>query len=206
MIVKPAIRWLNRDSDAELMTKIRTILKSMAENTAIYDSPAPSLADVQAALDDFAAGVEAAADGGRSVTAARNQLRSVLTGLVRALASYVQVACKGDLVSLRLSGFPIHKPVRQPAGIPSKPAGLIVRHGLSSGDLAARVNAVFGAVAYNWRLTSAAPGFVTRLAQTTAAAHTFTGLTPGVIYAVAVNALGTAGLSEWSQSASKMAV
>jgi hypothetical protein len=89
MIVKPAITWLNRVSDADLRAKIGTILQMMAENAAIYDDPAPTLATVQSALDDFIGKTAAAADGGRSVTEAKKQARKVLTVIVRQLASYV---------------------------------------------------------------------------------------------------------------------
>jgi hypothetical protein len=39
--------------------------------------------------------VAATADGDPSATAKKNNLRLVLTGLMRQLASYVTVACKG---------------------------------------------------------------------------------------------------------------
>ena len=42
--------------------------------------------------------------------------RAELVALVRELASYVQVECKGDLEVLVSSGFPIQKPVRNPIG------------------------------------------------------------------------------------------
>ena len=42
--------------------------------------------------------------------------------------------------------------------------------------------------------------------QTTAASNVFTGLTPGQIYAVDVNVVGSAGPSDWSDAAQLMVV
>ncbi len=78
--------------------------------------------------------------------------------------------------------------------------------GARSGELDASVDPVFGASTYNWKLTSNSPGSVPLTAQNTASYFTFSGLTPGVIYSVTVNAVGAAGPSDWSQSASQMAV
>ena len=56
-----------------------------------------------------------------------------------------------------------------------------------------------GAYTYNWRLALAsAPTVYLQTAQTTAARHTFEGLTAGQIYNMQLNAVGTAGESNWS--------
>jgi ABC-type uncharacterized transport system substrate-binding protein len=73
--------------------------------------------------------------------------------------------------------------------------------------LMAKANPVFGASTYNWRICRAdAPNVVVQTAQTTAASTSFTGLTPGVVYLVQANAVGTAGTSDWSQPGSLMVV
>jgi hypothetical protein len=202
MIVKPAITWLNRVSDPDLRVKIGTILQMMAENAVIYDDPSPTLAEIQAASDNFFLTIAAAADGGRSATEAKKQARKVLTDLVRQLASYVSVACKGDLHNLLLSGFPTHKPVREPVGQLSKPQGMVVRHGPQLGGLTARVKPLKGTVNYNWRIIANLPGAVPVIVQDKAATHVFTGLTAGVCYTIDVFVLGTAGTTDWSSAAS----
>lgn len=205
MIVKPAITWLNRVNDADLRTNTATILKMMGDNTAIYNDPTPTLPTVQTALDDFNDKTATAADGGRVATAAKQQARKALTDLVRQLASYVQVACKGNRASLLLSGFPTHKPVREPVGQLPKPQGLAVKHGPQLGDITARVKPVKGAVNYNWRIIANLPGAVPVIVQDTAATHVFTGLTAGVCYTIDVYVLGTAGPTDWSGPASLFA-
>ncbi len=205
MIVKPAITWLNRVNDADLRGNTGTIIKGMTDNADIYDNPSPSLAKVQTALDNFSLTIVAAADGGRSATEAKKDARKVLTGLVRQLAYYVQIACNGDLGNLILSGFPQHKPVHQPVGQLPQPLGPALKHGPQLGNITARVKPVKGAVSYIWRITANLPGAVPVIVQDTTATHVFTGLTAGVCYTVDVYVLGTAGPTDWSGVASLFA-
>ncbi|HEY5043013.1 MAG TPA: hypothetical protein VIK53_13535 [Verrucomicrobiae bacterium] len=206
MIVKPAINWLTTDSDALLINDTSVVVLGLTNNTAIYPAPLPTVADTQTALDKFSAAVVATADGGPSATAKKNNLRLILVGMLRQQASYVGVACQGNLENLLLSGFPIQKPTRAPIGILPAPQNLVVTHGALSGSLDAGVTPVFGASTYNWTCTANTPGAVPLTGQSTAASYTFSGLTPGVAYTIACNAVGAAGPSNWSNPASQIAV
>jgi hypothetical protein len=206
MITKPAVSWLTTDSDALLINDTNVVLLGLTNNTAIYPAPLPTVADTQAALDKFSAAVAATADGGPSATSNKNNLRLILVGLLRQQASYVGVACKGDMTNLLLSGFPVQKPTRSPVGILPAPQNLTVTHGALSGSLVANVNPVFGAATYNWTCTPATAGAVPLTGQSTASNYTFSGLTPGMSYTIACNAVGAAGPSNWSNPASKIAV
>jgi hypothetical protein len=206
MIIKPAISWLTTDSDPLLINDTTVVVLGLTNNTAIYSAPVPTVPEVQTALDNFTAGVAAAADGGRSATAKKNNLRLILVGLLRQLASYVGVTCQGDMTNLLLSGFPIQKPTRTPIGILPAPQNLVVTHGALSGSLDAGVTPVFGASTYNWTCTANTPGAVPLTGQSTAASYTFSGLTPGVSYTIACNAVGAAGPGNWSNPASQIAV
>jgi hypothetical protein len=206
-LVKPAISWLTTDSDVLLINDIEVVLLGLTNNSTIYPTPAPTLASIQTALDNFSNAVAAAADGGRAATANKNNLRLILVGLVRQLASYVAVACQGDMTNLLLSGFPIQKPTRTPIGILPPPQNLTVTQGPLSGSLAAGVNPVFGASTYTWTCTPATPAGATPItSQSTAASYTFSGLTPGVAYTITANAVGAAGPSSWSKPVSEFAV
>ena len=202
MIVKPAIQWLNKDSDPVLAGNVATVLQAMAANVAIYVSPTPPLAQVQTALDNFKDALAGMLDHGQTTTMNKNDLRRVLVGLMRQLAAYVTMACGGKLENLILSGFPPHKPVRTRVGTLPQPRGLTVKHGKQLGELAARVKPVSGAVFYNYRLTPNTPGAVSVVIQDTASFHIFSKLTAGVKYTIEVSASGTAGQSDWSGSAS----
>jgi hypothetical protein len=127
--------------------------------------------------------------------------------LVRQLASYVSVACEGDLAVLLSSGFPIQKPQREPAGMLPAPSDLRVTFGPRSGELRAAATPVPGAAVYNWQIsTLAQPSVVLQSAQTTAARNTFANLTPGTVYQVTVNVVGSAGPSNWAEPIQQMAV
>ena len=206
MNVKPAQSWITTNPVPLFINNTAAVVLSLTNNVDIYATPVPGIPLVQTALDTLTTDQAATADGGPSVTVKRDNSRLVLANLVRQLAAYVTVACKGDLHNLILSGFPPQKTTRTPIGPLPAPQNLVVKHGVVSGVLNASANPVFGASTYNWTCTASTPGAVPITAQSTAAYYAFTGLTPAVSYTIAVNAFGTAGLSNWSTPASQIAV
>ena len=190
----------------QLVTDTQTLLQALADNVAIYASPSPTLPVVTASLNKFINAIAASADGGAALTAAKNAARAELVALLRLLATYVHVACKGNLENLLLSGFPTQKPNRVPIGVLPPPSNVTVNLGARTGELDSKANPVTGAAIYNWRLTASSQGAPVQTAQTTAASTTFSGLTPGMVYSVEVNAVGSAGPSDWSDAISQMAV
>jgi hypothetical protein len=205
-LVKPAISFLTSDPDPRLGATTETILNAM-ENNPNYPTPSPALPVVRASFDAYQAALAAAADGGVTLTSAKNARRNELVSLLRQLASYVQVACEGDMTKLLSSGFPVQKPSRQPIGLLPAPENLRVDLGVLTGSLDAKASPVAGASIYNWRVSAAeAPSAPLQIAQTTAARTTFDELTPGKTYIVEVNAVGTAGPSNWSNPVSQMAL
>jgi hypothetical protein len=206
MIVKPSISFLNSDNDAQLITNTSNITTALTGN-ASYPTPAPTLAAVTIAKNGFVTAVANAADGGLALTAIKNDKRVALVALLRQLASYVQVTCNGDMAVLLTSGFPLQKPSRTPIGVLQPPASLTVTLGARTGELVAAAAPVNGAAIYNWRVTTAAaPNAVVQTDQTTAARTTFDNLTPGVVYNVQANVVGSAGPSDWTDPISQMVV
>lgn len=206
MVVKVSVSFLNDYDDAQLGVAVSAILGDMTNNPS-YPTPTPSLADVTAANDAFGIALANAANGGQLEIATKNKRREELVALVRNLASYVQVACKGDLEVLISSGFPIQKPQRERIGVLPAPARVALTLGPRSGDLRTSAERIAGAAIYNWQLTTVAnPTVVLQSAQTTAANVTFSGLTPGVVYRVVANVVGSAGPSSWSDPATQMAL
>jgi hypothetical protein len=198
MNAKPAIGWLNTDSDELLINDVSVVIKALTDNATIYKDPDPPLADIQLGLDNFSTVVHMV-NRSPADTLTKNNLRLVLTNLVRSLSYYVAKACNGNMANLILSGFPPQKGKGQPIGKPAQPQGLVVRHGDQLGELAARINPVFGAAIYNYRLTANTPGAVPVVEQDTASFHTFASLVSGVKYTMDVNASGTGGtVSDWS--------
>ena len=204
MVVKPTIGFLTGDSDAQLVKSAQTIVTSMTDN-ASYLKPSPALASVTEAINDFSVAIDNAADGGKTLTIIKNQKRAALCGVLRRLASYVHVACNGDLATLMSSGFPVWKPTRTPVGVLPAPETPVLSLGARTGELDVSTRPIANASIYTWRLALAsAPEAYILEKQRTAASDTFEGLTPGQIYVVDVNAVGTAGPSNWSNSAQQM--
>ena len=66
---------------------------------------------------------------------------------------------------------------------------------------------VYGATSYNWSVAlQSAPDKDVQTAQTTGARALFSGLTPGQIYVISLNAVGAAGVSDWSDYGTLMVV
>ncbi|MGI8438117.1 MAG: hypothetical protein ACR2NX_14670 [Chthoniobacterales bacterium] len=199
LIVKPTVNFLSIDTDIELQTDVGLILALVAKNVEDYPDPYPPLPIVTAAPSDFAEASRAAALGGVVLTLRKNQRRKLLVNLVGQLASYVTVACNGDLVVLLRSGFPIHKPTRNRIGDLSAPAMPTLKRGTLTGVLEARTRSVRGAFIYNWEIALAsAPEEILRTPQSTGTKISIPKLISGQIYRVRVNAVGAAGPSNFS--------
>ena len=206
MVVKPAIGFLTVSSDALLVTGAQTIVTAMTTNPD-YPTPTPTLATVTTALNAFIVAIANAADGGKEETAIKNAKRAELTSLLRQLASYVGVTCGNDMAKLLSSGFPTQKPNRSPIGVLPAPDAPVATPGPLTGQLDAVSAPVFGAYTYNWRVALAsAPTVFVQQVQTTAARNTFSGLTPGQVYFIQLNAVGSAGPSDWSDDGETMVV
>jgi hypothetical protein len=135
--------------------------------------------------------------------ARKSEVTSV--ALLRQLANYVQANCKDDMTVLLSSGFLIQKPQRSPVGVLPAAGNLTVTLDARSGELNASAPPIPGAAIFNWRLTTAAaPSVIVQSAQTTAASNIFDNLTPGVVYNIQANAIGSAGSSDWSDPVSHM--
>ena len=206
MIVKPSTSFLTQDRDSDLVTDLKKILAGMTGN-ASYPKAAALLLLVQAALDEFTTALANAGDGGRTLTALKEQKRAALCALVRSLALDVTEECHGDLTVLLTSGFPIQKPERYPIGDLPAPAAPALSLGTHSGELDASVPPIYGALTYNWLvMLAAAPTVVVQEIETSTSYATFPNLPPGQVCIVQANAVGTAGTSDWSPTTSRMVV
>jgi hypothetical protein len=206
MNVKPSIGFLTKDGEAPFTDKVTTLLEWMTGNTK-YPTPTPALAVVQTAFSAYKVATADAALGGKEKTAARDARRAELVSLLRQLANYVSATANGDLEALISSGFPIQKPVRTPIGLLPAPDAPNVSQGMLTGTLRAVISPLNGAYAYNWRIALAsAPTVYVQTAQTTGGRNTFEDLTPGQVYNVEANAVGSAGTSDWSDVGSLMVI
>src|SRR4051812_36492796 len=76
-------------SNALLIVFARNVVACMTGNVNFLN-PLPTLAVITAAIDDFAAKVQLAVDGGKLAIMMRNASRDDLITLLRQLAAYVQ--------------------------------------------------------------------------------------------------------------------
>ena len=206
MNIKPAIGFLTADGQAPFAEKVTTILEHLKIN-AHYPAPTPTLAVVQTAFDTYKVAAAEAVQGGRDNTAIRNSRRAELVAVLRQLASYVNGTANENLDVLLSSGFPVQKPVRTPIGPLPAPAAPVITQGAVTGTITAAAPPVYGASSYNWSVAlETAPDVEVQTAQTTGAREEFSGLTPGKVYLVSLNAVGAAGVSNWSDFGSLMVI
>jgi len=206
VVVKTQISFLNTHKDDELIGDTQAVINGLTNNPN-FATPIPALADVSAALAAFTTAVAEAVNGGKEQTVAKKARRAELAALLRQLASYVTVTSNGDMEKLLSSGFPYQKPTRSPVGTLPPPAAPTLRFGPKAGQLDATIAPVYGSSAYNWRVALASdPDTFVQTAQTTGGRCIFVGLTPGKVYSVQANAVGSAGPSDWSDAADLMVV
>ena len=190
--------------DTQLDNFTQTIINELTGNAA-YPTPPVTLANLQTARTDFTTKIAAANVGGVFDTAAKNNSRNTLLGMLRKVAGYVQINCNDDMATLASSGFQAMNTNR--ASLPQpQPQNLSVTNG-NTGELIASVKPLANSSMYEGRAKQAGgdwmPGVFTGDSQHV----TFDGLTPGTNYTIQVRALGgLTGQSDWSDPSSHMSM
>ena len=206
MIVKAAIGFLTSDSDAQLIVDVHSAITGLTGN-ASFPTPTPTIVAVTTALSAFQVALADAANGGTEFTSIKNAKRAELVSLMRQLASYVTTTAAGDMTKLLSSGFVYQKPTRNPIGQLPAPIAPTLKQGGTSGELYASTSPVYGASSYNWSVALAsAPDKSVQTMQTTGGRVTFAGWAAGQDYSLTVNAVGAAGLSDWSDAATLIVI
>jgi len=205
MATKVSLRFAKL-ADTELDNFAQGVIDAMTGN-AIYPSPPVTMADLQAAKDDFTDKMAAAQTGGIADTAAKNNSRQTLLGDLRRVATYVQMNCNDDPALLLGSGFQAQSTNR--ASVPlEQPQSLGLKNG-ASGQLVATVDPVRNANTYEGRakLTDDAASWLPSVFSGDSQRIVLAGLTRGKDYTVEVRALGgSTGQSDWSDPSSHMAM
>ncbi|PYS45885.1 MAG: hypothetical protein DMF68_20835 [Acidobacteria bacterium] len=191
-------------SDMELDNFAQSVVDALTGN-ATYPQPPVTLANLQAAKDDFTTKLAAAQVGGPADTAAKNNSRQTLVGMLRQVAIYVQMNCNNDVALLLGSGFQAQNVNN--AQVPlTRPEGLVIKNG-TSGQLVARVNPVKNTSMYEGRAKDDTGDWQPSIFTGDSQHIIFNGLTPGKTYTVQVRALGgSTGQSDWSDPSSHMAM
>jgi len=193
-----------RLSDTELDVYAQGVIDALTGNAA-FPTPPVTLANLQAAKDDFTARMAAAQVGGPAETAAKNNSRQALITMLRDVAAYVQMKCNNDPAILLGSGFEMQSTNRAQVEL-TKPEALSVRNG-TSGQLVARVDPVKSAGMYEGRIRLTDGDWLPSVFTGDSQHIIFNGLTRGKDYTVQVRALGgSTGQSDWSDPSSHMAM
>jgi hypothetical protein len=190
--------------DKELDNFTLGVKDSMTGNTA-YPTPPVTMANLDTARVDFEQKIAKAASGGPPDTAAKNNSRQVLLGLLRQLASYVQINCNNDMATLLSSGFQAMSTNRAQSPL-DQPTSLDVQNG-TSGQLIASVTPVKNTSLYEGRIKGPTGDWLPSVFTGDSQHIVFDGLTPGTTYTVQIRALGgSTGQSDWSDPSSHMAM
>ena len=115
--------------DKELDNFTKTIKDQMTGN-ATYPTPPVTLANLETARADFEQKISDAATGGPPDTAAKNNQRQGLLGMLRQIAAYVQINSNNDMAVLLSSGFQAASTNRTQTPL-DQPTELVIENGVS---------------------------------------------------------------------------
>lgn len=190
MATNKVIYGFSQLSDDSFYALAQRVVESMTDN-AHYPAPAPSLADVSAAVTEYGDAL-VLRGGGKETTAAKNEKRRVLQKLLGELALYVQANCQDNLTILLSSGFEARK-VSAPVGMLLKPENFKVENGPNAGSMKLMVDKVFGADNYVFECAIAPATETTPWTSKISSGRSLMieGLTSGVKYAFRVAAAGS---------------
>jgi hypothetical protein len=193
-----------RFSDVELDNFAHGVIERMTGN-ATYPAPPVTLANLQTAKNDFTSKIAAAQAGGPSDTAAKNNSRQLLVGMLRQIGSYVQINCNDDMALLLTSGFEAQSTNRAQIVL-AQPQALVLKNGLA-GQLVASVSPVKNTNMYEGRIKGPAGDWMPSVFTGDSQHIVFDSLTPGTMYTAQVRSLGgSTGQSDWSDPSSHMAM
>ncbi len=189
--------------DNDLLSLGGTVHDAMDGN-ANFPTPEPTLEDVQDALDDYRAKLQAAQRKGSPLDMSlKNDSREVLVGLLKRLAFYVNTVADGSLSLILSSGFPVVA-LPTPAQPPAMPLRIRLRDHLQSGQIRLDFDPAPGAWLYEYQYSDQVDGMGgiewPLGVQTTSRGNTniLAPVTPGTKYFVRVRARNAQGESDWT--------
>jgi hypothetical protein len=169
----------------------------------------PTDAQVQTAQDDLAAAqadVDAAEIAWKQKIQIRDQKEDAWDTVITARANNCEAVTPTDLAALASTGFPL-RGAGAPIGELPAPGDLRATATAKEGEIDLRCNTVKGASSYEWecRVHDNVSAPWTAIKTSTTTRILVPGLTPGVVYAFRVRAIGSAGPGTWSDEATERA-
>jgi hypothetical protein len=195
----------------DLISRGHTVYTNMAAAPELFTSPPVPLMTLKQDLDDLTVSAAAAVDGSKKDKAQRDTARKALEYDLSMLAAYALKVADGDPAIVTTSGFVPVPPRTRSAPQPlDQPTISSIDQG-NSGQLQISVTPVAKAHGYDVRyapLANGVPAANWTIVTVTAAAKAIpiNNLTPGTVYAFQARALGKLGYTDWSDSATRMAI
>ena len=197
-------RWtgLAKKAPAEVLAVGNAVQAGIYSDPTDFPTPPVDDATFKGALDGYNLKTTAAQDGSKKAIAERDHQGEIVGKMLRDLAHYVAIACKGDMATFLKSGF---EPAST-AKVTAQPLSYFIRKikpGKHSGDFVITLSSVQGAAAYELRwapTVNGTPGtWTTQLITKTRPATSVKGLTPGTTYTFQVRSFNDdSGFSDWS--------
>ena len=109
----------SRFTSSDLVTKAQTVIDSLTGNPDV-PTPTPTVAVLQAGVDDLMAAITAAEQGGKQQRELRDQAEEALIALLKQEAAYVSMIANGNVATMIGAGFDVSK-IPSPIGPLPKP-------------------------------------------------------------------------------------
>lgn len=189
-----------RYADGVMLVFSKSVLQNLTSNP-FYAAPNPTLAVVQAAINNYDAALSAAKEGGKGNIAAKNARKQELVDLFVDLALDL-MKTNNTLEALATTGFPLSKD-RQPMPPLGVPVIVRIENGESLGQLVVEVQALPGVrtLMYEWTPDPITPDSVWQSQNNTSIKGIISGLVSGKKYWCRVSAFGTGDQVEMSDPA-----
>ena len=199
-------RGFSKLSDGQLGDFSGAVITGITDNKTAFPAPPVTVGDLETLKTTFDDAVIKAAGGGRMNTTAKNAAREALITALNKDASYVDIACNGDLTILLSSGFRQVSTNRAQNVLP-QPQVVAVDY-FQTGVLKVRVRADANAKSYVGRIKqSSGSEFGPSISFASSRKILFKGLTAGATYVMQLCAVGgSTGQSDWSEPVSKMSM
>lgn len=193
----------DRMSVSNLVMKCSFIISEMTTNIQYFPTPNPTLATVQASLDELQTASLAAENRDRVAIAYRNEKKDELVALLRKLGIYVNLMADGNRIIALSSGFDVAKEPLPAPPITYVEAPVIMQ-GTNAGELLSKVKTVTGAKTYQYLIStdSQLPLNKWTLQPSTYTKYLFKGLESAKRYYIRVAAVGVNNQTVYSEPTS----
>jgi hypothetical protein len=193
----------------DLIARCLAVITGLTGNANFTNLPV-DLAVLKAALDHYTALCALALDGSKKAKTERNKQQADIIKMLKLLGQYVESTCKDDPAAATSSGFVLKSNTRTSPAPLAQPAIAKIEQGMT-GQFSVSVTPIPNKTLFEMRYGAAVPGGMpanwTYLTfSSTRPPQLITGLTPGTVYVFQVRAHGKATQTDWSDSATRMAI